>query len=159
MLFFFLSSWIYSSKSTSSPYCSVNAYLITFLLSLGEKLSWLAKNAGEENVQDMLIALDFVAHYIHFNKKYPLAEEDFVKVIEEYGKAYDNELNPMFVYNMAIKSNIIREVKGKEGIEFCDENLLAYFTAAHLNRKFNEGKVILASNTLLNTLVSFCVFV
>ncbi len=100
----------------------------------------LAKNAGEENVQDMLIALDFVAHYIHFKKKYPLAEEDFVKVIEEYSKAYDNELNPMFIYNMAIKSNIIREVKGKGGIEFCDENLLAYFTAAHLNREFNEGK-------------------
>ena len=100
----------------------------------------LAKNAGEENVADMIIALDFVAHYIHFNKKYPLAVEDFVKVVKEYGKAYDNELNPMFVYNMAIKSNIIREVKGKGGIEFCDENLLAYFIAAHLNRKFNEGE-------------------
>lgn len=99
----------------------------------------LAKNAGEENVSEVMIALDFIADYIHFNKKYPLASEDFVTVVNMYNTKYDNTLNPMFVYDVAKKSNIIREVNGKEGIEFCDENLLAYFTAAHLNRTFNEG--------------------
>lgn len=100
----------------------------------------LAKNAGEENVSEVMIALDFVADYIHFNKKYPLSSEDFVAVVNQYNKKYDNELNPMFVYEVAKKSNVIREVHGKKGIEFCDENLLAYFTAAHLNRTFNEGE-------------------
>ncbi len=100
----------------------------------------LRKNTSEENVSEIMIALDYIAHYIHFNKKYPLVMEDFIKVIREYEKAYDNKIRPMAVYKIAIKSNIIREVKGKEGIEFCDENLLAYFTAAHLNRKFNEGE-------------------
>lgn len=99
----------------------------------------LAKNAGDENVSEVMIALDFVADYIHFNKKYPLASEDFVMVVNMYNKKYDNILNPMFVYDVALKSNVIREVPGKGGIEFCDENLLAYFTAAHLNRTFNEG--------------------
>ncbi|MDO4293851.1 MAG: metallophosphoesterase [Eubacteriales bacterium] len=99
----------------------------------------LAKNIGEENVSEIMIALDFVADYIHFNKKYPLSTQDFVSVVNMYNEKYDNKLNPIFVYEVAKKSNIIREVYGKEGIEFCDENLLAYFTAAHLNRTFNEG--------------------
>lgn len=98
----------------------------------------LAKNAGEENVSEVMIALDFIADYIHFNKKYPLSSEDFVNVVDMYNKKYDNQIKPMFVYDVAKKSNIIREVYGKEGIEFCDQNLLAYFTAVHLNRTLNE---------------------
>lgn len=100
----------------------------------------LAKHAGEENVDEIMIALDFVAHYIHFNKKYPLPTEEFESVVETYNSEYDNDIKPKFVYNAAIKANIIRENPDKFGIEFCDENLLAYFTALHLNRIFNEGK-------------------
>lgn len=100
----------------------------------------LAKYAGEENVDEIMIALDFVAHYIHFNKKYPLPTEEFEKVVEVYNSEYDNDIKAKFVYNIAIKANIIREIPDKFGIEFCDENLLAYFTALHLNRIFNEGK-------------------
>lgn len=99
----------------------------------------LAKNAGEENVDEIMIALDFIAHYIHFNKRYPLPTEEFEKVIDLYNERYDNELNATYVHDVAINSNIIKKVPGKFGIEFCDENLLAYFTAAHLNRIFNEG--------------------
>ncbi len=43
------------------------------------------------------------------------------------------------VYDIAVASNILNEVPDKFGIEFCDENLLAYFTALHLNRGLNEG--------------------
>lgn len=100
----------------------------------------LAKYAGEENVDEIMIALDFVAHYIHFNKKYPLPTEEFENVVEMYNNEYDNDIKPKFVYNAAIKANIIRENPDKFGIEFCDENLLAYFTALYLNRIFNEGK-------------------
>jgi len=100
----------------------------------------LTKNTGEENIDEIFIALDFIAHYIHFNKRYPLPVKEFEMVVKQYNEKYDNELNAKFVYDMAIKSNIIREVPNKFGIEFCDENLLAYFTALHLNRIFNEGQ-------------------
>ncbi len=100
----------------------------------------LAKHAGEENVDEIMIAMDFVAHYIHFNKKYPLPTEEFKSVVEDYNREYDNDIKPKFVYDTAIKANIIREVSDKFGIEFCDENLLAYFTALHLNRILNEGR-------------------
>lgn len=100
----------------------------------------IAQNTKKENVDEILVALDFVAHHIHFNKKYPLPIEEFEAAINEYNQRYDNDLNPKMVYDIAIKSNIIKEVSNKFGIEFCDENLLAYFTALHLNRGFNEGK-------------------
>lgn len=100
----------------------------------------LAKHAGEENVDEIMVALDFIAHYIHFNKKYPLTFEEFENIIENYNKEHDNNLKPKFVYDVALKSNIIRNVTDRFSIEFCDENLLAYFTALHLNRKFNGGE-------------------
>lgn len=100
----------------------------------------IAQNTKQENVDEILVALDFVAHYIHFNKKYPLPAQDFEAAINEYNKRYDNDLNPKMVYDIAMKSNIIKEVTNKFGIEFCDENLLAYFTALHLNREFNENQ-------------------
>lgn len=100
----------------------------------------IAQNTKQENVDEILVALDFVAHYIHFNKKYPLPIEEFEVAINEYSERYDNEINPKMVYDIAIKSNIIKEIPNKFGIEFCDENLLAYFTALHLNREFNEGQ-------------------
>lgn len=100
----------------------------------------LVKHAGEENVDEIMIALDFVAHYIHFNKKYPLLTEEFKTAVEAYNSEYDNNIEPRFVYNTAIRANIIRENPDKFGIEFCDENLLAYFTALHLNRLLNEEK-------------------
>lgn len=100
----------------------------------------IAQNTKQENVDEILVALDFVAHYIHFNKKYPLPIEDFEEAIKEYNEKYDNNLNSRMVYDIAIKSNIIKGVPNKFGIEFCDESLLAYFTALHLNRGLNEGK-------------------
>lgn len=102
----------------------------------------LAKNAGEENVDEIMIALDFVAHHIHFNKKYPLPLLEFERAVQNYNNEYDNNLSPKYVRDVAINSNIIREVSDKFDVEFCDENLLAYFTASHLNRKFNDGEGI-----------------
>lgn len=112
----------------------------------------LTQNTREENVDEILVALDFVAHHIHFNKKYPLPIEEFKEAIQDYNTIYDNNLNSKMVYDVALKSNIIKEIPDEFGIEFCDENLLAYFTALHLNRKFNEGKGIEELNYILNNI-------
>ena len=86
------------------------------------------------------MALDFVAHKIHFSKRYTLSIDDFKKAVEEYNIQYDNNLNPKKVYNVAKLANIIQEPNENFGVEFCSESTLAYFTALHLNRLFNEGK-------------------
>lgn len=84
--------------------------------------------------------MDYVAHKIHFNKLYPLPDSDFEKAIREYNDDYDNSLKPGLVYDVALKANIIKEIPDEFAVVFCDENLLAYFVACHLNRKFNEGR-------------------
>lgn len=81
-----------------------------------------------------------MAHKIHFEKKYPLPIEDFEDAVRQYATDYDNIISPGLVYRVGIDANIIKEVTGKLAIVFCDENLLAYFVACHLNRKFNEDK-------------------
>lgn len=99
----------------------------------------IAQNTTKENVDEILVALDFVAHYMHFNKSYKLSIEEFEQAVNNYNEKYDNSVNPKMVYDIAIKSNIIKEIPNKFEIQFCDRNLLAYFTALHINRGFKEG--------------------
>ncbi|MBS5794989.1 MAG: metallophosphoesterase [Clostridiales bacterium] len=100
----------------------------------------IKKNIYEENISEVMIALDFIAYHIHFNKKYPFSIKDFMEAIDEYNKQYDNQLKWDNIYKIAKNSNIIRDVNNynESGIEFCDKNLLAYFVSLHLNRALNE---------------------
>lgn len=98
----------------------------------------ITQNTREENVSEILTALDYVAHKIHFERRYPLPTEDFESAVKQYGADYDNDIDPALVYDIGIKANILRRVPEKLAIVFCDENLLAYFVACHLNRKLNE---------------------
>ena len=103
----------------------------------------ISKNTNEENdIDEILIALDYVAHYIHFIKKYQkITYEEFERAVNEYKKRYDiEELNLKYVYNVAIKANILKESSNSFEVEFCDENLLAYFVAQHLNRTCQMGE-------------------
>jgi len=100
----------------------------------------ISNNTDKENVSEILIALDYVAKKIHFNRLYPLPIEKFKEAINEYNEDYDNILNPKKVYDIALNSKIIKEVNEKFAIVFTDENYLSYFVASHLNRAFNEGK-------------------
>lgn len=99
----------------------------------------LSAVTDEELVPDIMTALDFLASNAHFSKMYPFSVEAFVEAIQQYNDEYDNNLNAQSVKNIAIKARIIREVPGEMEYEFCDNNLLAYFTANHLHRVLNEG--------------------
>ena len=103
----------------------------------------ISKSIKEENdIDEILIALDYVAHYIHFVKHYQkISYEEFEVAVNEYKKRYDNEeLNIKYVYDVAIKANIIKSSNTSFEVEFCDENLLAYFVAQHLNRTCQMGE-------------------
>ncbi len=117
-----------------------NVFSKVFVANITYRIS---KNTKEENdIDEILIALDYVAHYIHFVKKYQkITYKEFENAVEEYKKRYDNEeLNTKYVYNVAIKSNILKESSTSFDVEFCDENLLAYFVAQHLNRTCQMGE-------------------
>lgn len=117
-----------------------NVFSKVFVANITYRIS---KNTKEENdIDEILIALDYVAHYIHFVKKYQkITYKEFENAVEEYKKRYDNEeLNTKYVYTVAIKSNILKESSTSFDVEFCDENLLAYFVAQHLNRTCQMGE-------------------
>lgn len=96
----------------------------------------------DSDVDEIMVALDYVAHYIHFIKQYQkISYGEFEDAINEYKKKYDNEeLKPKYVFDVALKANIIKEVSDSFDVEFCDENLLAYFVAQHLNRTCQNGE-------------------
>lgn len=117
-----------------------NVFSKVFVANITYRIS---KNTKEENdIDEILIALDYVAHYIHFVKKnQKITYEEFENAVEEYKKRYDNEeLNTKYVYMVSIKSNILKESSTSFDVEFCDENLLAYFVAQHLNRTCQMGE-------------------
>lgn len=117
-----------------------NVFSKVFVANITYRIS---KNTKEENdIDEILMALDYVAHYIHFVKKYQkITYKEFENAVDEYKKRYDNEeLNTKYVYNVAIKSNILKESSTSFDVEFCDENLLAYFVAQHLNRTCQMGE-------------------
>lgn len=117
-----------------------NVFSKVFVANITYRIS---KNVKEESdVDEILIALDYVAHYIHFVKRYQrITYKEFEIAVNEYKERYDNEeLNIKYVYNVAIKSNIMKESSTSFETEFCDENLLAYFVAQHLNRTCQMGE-------------------
>jgi len=117
-----------------------NVFSKVFLANITYRIS---KNTREENdIDEILISLDYVAHYIHFIKHYQkISYEEFFDAVNEYKNRYDNnELNIKYVYDVAIKSNILKESNTSFEVEFCDENLLAYFVAQHLNRTCQMGE-------------------
>lgn len=114
----------------------------------------LSKNADQNSVEELLIALDHVAYYIHSIRQYQLSYEQFSEAIQNYNKKYDNNLNVGFVRNVAIEAKIIKEVSDNDiKLEFCDTNLLAYFIALYLNRALGEGEGI---DELQNILDNIC---
>lgn len=117
-----------------------NVFSKVFVANITYRISQNTKD--DSDVDEILVALDFVAHYIHFVKKYQkITYMEFEAAINEYKVKYDNdELNPKYVYEVAKKSNIIKESQVSFEAEFCDENLLAYFVAQHLNRTCQMGE-------------------
>lgn len=117
-----------------------NVFSKVFVANITYRISKNTKD--ESDIDEILIALDYVAHYIHFVKKYQrITYEEFEIAVSEYKERYDNEeLNIKYVYNVAVKSNILKESATSFEAEFCDENLLAYFVAQHLNRTCQMGE-------------------
>ena len=100
----------------------------------------LVKVAGEDNVSDIFMALEYVSYYAHFKERYPFSREEFEKCVNQYNKDYDNNINSKFALSKAMEARIIKENDSNFDLIFCDDNLLAYFVASRLNRLLIEFK-------------------
>lgn len=119
-----------------------NVFSKVFVANITYRISKYTKE--DSDVDEIMVALDYVAHYIHFVKGHQkISYDEFDKAINEYKGKYDNEeLKAKYVYEVAIKSNVLKESSSSFEVEFCDENLLAYFVAQHLNRTYQNVREV-----------------
>lgn len=71
------------------------------------------------------------AHFIHFNKQYPVSEESILGVVKHYNEDFDDVVSPTGFLEIAKKSSII--VFDGKGYKFGNRNQLAYFCAREVN--------------------------
>jgi hypothetical protein len=117
-----------------------NAFSKVFIANITYKINGQVK--VESDVDEIMVALDFVAYYIHFEKKNQVITlQEFEEAVNEYKSVYDNEnLNTRYVFDVALASNILRSDSSSFNVEFSDRNVLAYFVAQHLNRSLHRGE-------------------
>lgn len=84
-------------------------------------------------------ALQEIAYEMHFSKRVSIRLKDLCIIVEEYNDRYRGEVDSNKLFNAAVKSGILKG--DSSAIRFKDKNLLAYFTALALSRKYDTGKV------------------
>lgn len=93
----------------------------------------------KENSNDIIVALSEIAHYIHFNKEYPINAEHIHEVIAAYCEYYDNRyLTAERFIEMGVNSGLLSRTSNGYEYRFASKNHLAYFVAKALNRRFHD---------------------
>lgn len=89
-------------------------------------------------VDKIFTILDRIAYYIHFNQRYPLSIAELNKIIEEYNKAYGQDIKSRELVYTLCESKIVK-CDDTFNIKFSNNSFLAFFVARELMRKYNEG--------------------
>lgn len=93
----------------------------------------------KENSNDIIVALSEIAHYIHFNKEYPINAEHIHEVIAAYCEYYDNRyLTAERFIEIGVNSGLLSRTSNGYEYGFASKNHLAYFVAKALNRRFHD---------------------
>lgn len=93
----------------------------------------------KENSNDIIVALSEIAHYIHFNKEYPISAEHIHEVIAAYCEYYDNRyLTAERFIEIGVNSGLLSRTSNGYEYRFASKNHLAYFVAKALNRRFHD---------------------
>lgn len=93
----------------------------------------------KENSNDIIVALSEIAHYIHFNKEYPINAVHINEVIAEYCEYYDNRyLTAERFIEIGVNSGLLLRMPNGYEYRFASKNHLAYFVAKALNRRFHD---------------------
>ena len=94
-----------------------------------------ANNKSEISIKKLYRLLSMLAHYIHFNKAYPISEEAIFEIVNEYNKE-DNEIRPTDFLNVITSAKIL--TFDGSGYKFINRNHLAYFAAREVNFRYNS---------------------
>lgn len=94
-----------------------------------------ANNKPKISIKKLYRLLSMLAHYIHFNKAYPISEEAILEIVNEYNKE-DNEISPTDFLNVITSAKIL--YYDGSGYKFVNRNHLAYFVAREVNFRYNS---------------------
>lgn len=92
---------------------------------------------GSLSVDKVFALLSNVAYFIHFNKAYPISEQDILSVVVNYNDEYGDSVKGTEFIWIGTQSQILVEDK-TGGYRFESNNYLAYFVATKINQNFNE---------------------
>lgn len=89
------------------------------------------------SVDKIFIILSKIAHYIHFNKVYPIHISRINTIIDKYNNEYGDSVNPVNVVEIVAKSRIIVCVDDNT-YRFVNKSTLAFFVAREINNQYND---------------------
>lgn len=116
------------SNSDSTVFSKVFEANITSILS--------SYQSGVLTTDKIYRLLSMTAYHIHFNKKYPIPEDDILGVVKAYNEKNDDEVKPSAFFNIIKNCKIL--VENENGYKFANKNQLAYFIAREVNFLYNQ---------------------
>lgn len=131
-------------NSDSSVFSKVFELNITTALSL-----YKTKDLTIEKLYKLLSRL---ARYIHFQKKYPVSEQEIIQVVNDYNDDFGDIVRPLAFLEIVKNAKIV--VLDTEGYKFANRNQLAYFCAREVNFLYNET----GAEDDLKYLIQYCCF-
>lgn len=131
-------------NSDSSVFSKVFEANITTALS--------AHNTKVLSIEKLYKLLSMLAHYIHFNKRYPISEQEIIQIVNDYNSNFDDVVRPSAFLDIVGKSKIV--ILDSEGYKFSNRNQLAYFCAREVNFLYNDT----GNEDDLKYLIKYCCF-
>lgn len=90
----------------------------------------------ELSVEKLYKLLSKLARHIHFNKMYPITEQEIVRIVEEYNSVFDDVVRPLSFIEIVKNARLL--VPDINGYKFANRNHLAYFCAREVNFLYNN---------------------
>lgn len=113
----------------------------------------LAENKYKDiTVEKLFKLLSMIAHHIHFEKRYPISEQEIIDIVNYYNKEYDDEVKSLALLETIKNADIFKEDSG--GYKFKNRNHLAYFCAREVNFLYNTT----GDESDLKHLINCCCF-
>lgn len=92
--------------------------------------------SGIFTIEKIYRLLSMIAYYVHFNKKYPISEEEILSIIRTYNEKNDDDIKQTSFFNIIQSCKIF--VESENGYKFVNKNQLAYFIAREVNFLYNK---------------------
>lgn len=92
------------------------------------------------SVDKIFVLLSKVAYYIHFNKAYPITDEQISTIISCYNDDYGDRVSCSDFMDAVKKAKILVKADSDDEYRFASKSYLAYYTAREVNSRYNDTR-------------------